>query len=183
MNQPRAAIAIGVGLLVSACQSGPQPCQRLRSSPPLPTVSIAPGAYRLILRADAGPKGGAQLVTRLRLSTFSPDSGRPPSHLAFGSVTGDLYVVGASLCGDGPSPQSHNQSSPGVLLQREPDGALGFWVGSAMNQYETGIIRTDGCGVYLSVESVSPKGFRGVWGAAGIVDDGSCGTFVAESIE
>ena len=183
MNHPRAAIAIGVGLLVSACQSGPHPCQRLHSSPPLPTLSIAPGAYRLILHADAGPKGGAQLVTRLRLSTFPPDSGRPQSHLAFGSLRGDLYVVGAPPCGDGPSPESHNQSSPGVLLQRDPDGALGLWVGSAMNQYEPGIIRTDGCGVYLSVESVSAKGFRGVWGAAGIVDDGACGSFVAEGIE
>jgi hypothetical protein len=142
-------------------------------------------------RAGGSASGGLTLVQALSTDR-SPATGQlvaPESLktiLLYGWTDLDFRAVDAPLCRDEVAPTSRDPVFPGVVLHSmdwmgvDPSShlpPLTLLIGTVSNPRDGSLV-TDGCGIFLGLETWDGRCYRGHWDAWGIALGGA-GTFAA----
>jgi len=191
------AVAITLPLLLPAILSGQlQRCTPTNDSLRTPdSARISDGMYSLVFVATEGSKARSQVSGTLTLRpTSSADrsrrTGQGPARAErraevplWGWFTGDLQRVGAPLPDRGdstvPSPDSDDPIFPGVVVLVQNWQAPSrlrqtmLWISTGLNyRAERDWVMADGPGIVLGVRVLTPDGFSGTWGPAGLAQVG-----------
>jgi hypothetical protein len=173
-STPCLALVLAAACLVSSCTSS-----RRLSREELPL----PGKYSIVMEAIEGSRKGGSTsgVLYLRRATRqdrSPTTGELVADLGsvpelWGYATIHLGDVGAPVCEDSVPPSSSDPTRPGVVLLGPTAGReYPVLLVSTSQNYRDGIMRTDGCGIGLALESWSRSSASGSWREWGIALNG-----------
>ena len=144
-------------------------------NPSTEAPELAPGEYRLVLRATTGRQAGRSAVGRLHLEAAI--AGQRGDIVLWGWTDIDFLPVGAPMLDEATPPLSHDPQAPGVVVVGSGVRSS-LWIGSALNAPE---LIEDGGGIVLRGSRLDSRGLRGRWEQAGIVRAGR-GTFVLTRI-
>lgn len=177
------AVLLSAPQALSALGSGPERSSQVSCDPPPLLASTAwfprPGAYRLEITQREVSKPDTRVLGLLHI-VCAPGHWSGSNLYGWTTVNMQKLRSAISVATNVPPPDSSSPDEPGVLLSLEPRRIQGLFIGSVSNirpkiDPATGRqeIKTDGGGVFLTVESYDDTSFSGSWSRAGIAQTGS----------